>query len=124
MSRADKATISDCLKSIGIDPKVDFEGCESLGDEFNKIKKAYFRKILVAHPDKGGDAAEFRDVQSSWEVLRTLNDEGKIASYAVAENESIKKKYSDIYNEFSKMPTPSWDYFSTAAEEEVPTYKV
>jgi hypothetical protein len=54
MSKKTKESIRECLGAIGIDPSVDFEGCENLPEEFAKIKKAYYRKALATHPDKGG----------------------------------------------------------------------
>ena len=45
---------------------------------------AYFAKILVSHPDKGGDAAVFRDVQTSFESIRQLYDSKKIGSFATS----------------------------------------
>ena len=42
--------------------------CQSLDEEWKAIKKAYFKIILVQHPDKGGDPAIFRDIQTSFEV--------------------------------------------------------
>jgi hypothetical protein len=39
---------------------------------------------LVSHPDKGGDAAVFRDVQTSFESIRQLYDSKKIGSFATS----------------------------------------
>ena len=33
------------------------------------IRAVYLARVLVAHPDKGGDAAEFQRIQGAWEVL-------------------------------------------------------
>ncbi len=33
------------------------------------IKKAYIKKVLESHPDKGGNIEEFRKVQEAYEVL-------------------------------------------------------
>ena len=54
------ATIAKCLASFDVDSASAFAACGNIEDEFKVIKKAYHRKILVAHPDKGGDAATFR----------------------------------------------------------------
>ena len=70
-------TINDCLSSIGVvDPKF-FDGTGSLDEEFSKIKKAYFKKVLVSHPDKGGNADDFRNVQTAFELLRTMFEKKK-----------------------------------------------
>ena len=51
---ASKHTIADCLGDLGVDVNV-LEQCNSLEEEFQKIKSIYRRKILEEHPDKGGD---------------------------------------------------------------------
>lgn len=33
------------------------------------IKKAYRKKVIKAHPDKGGDPEEFKKLQAAYEVL-------------------------------------------------------
>lgn len=43
-----------------------------LDQEFGWIKKAYFKRVLVVHPDKGGSDADFRLVNTGFELLRTL----------------------------------------------------
>jgi hypothetical protein len=59
-------SVKECLASLSDD--IDFAGCTTLQEEFSVIKKLYFKKVLVAHPDKGGDVAAFREVQTSFEV--------------------------------------------------------
>jgi curved DNA-binding protein CbpA len=39
------------------------------GADVAAIKQAYRRKALVAHPDRGGDAATFREVTRAYEKL-------------------------------------------------------
>jgi hypothetical protein len=34
----------------------------------DEIKKAYRRKAMVSHPDKGGDAEEFKSLNEAYEV--------------------------------------------------------
>lgn len=46
-----------------------------------EIKKAYRRQAMIHHPDKGGDADKFKDIQHAYEVLsnpdkRSLYDQG------------------------------------------------
>ena len=38
----------------------------------------YFKRVLSAHPDKGGDPAVFRALQGAWEVLRDLYETGRV----------------------------------------------
>lgn len=45
-----------------------------LPQEFIVLKKMYFSKVVVAHPDKGGDPAAFRALQEAWEEIRELYD--------------------------------------------------
>ena len=74
-------TIKACLKSIGVDDGA-LEGLASLPEEWAVIKKAYFKKVLKTHPDKGGDPDAFRAVQASFEVLRDLYDSAQVASFS------------------------------------------
>ena len=38
-------TIADCLSDLGVTPD-HFANCDSLEEEFNVVKKVYFRKML------------------------------------------------------------------------------
>ena len=80
---APKSTVRSCLASLGVDADA-LRDCADLSEEWGVVKKRYFKKILRCHPDKGGDAAEFRDVNSAFEVLRSLHEKHKIASFARA----------------------------------------
>jgi hypothetical protein len=53
-----------------------FQACQTVQEEWKIIKKAYFRAALDSHPDKGGEAATFRVVDTSFKVLRELLDAG------------------------------------------------
>ena len=74
----------------------------------------------MVHPDKGGDADQFREVQTAFEVLRKIADEESIASFADAADDSTADAYSDA---FGGVRTQSWEFFSAAATETVPTYR-
>lgn len=116
-------TVTECLSSIGVtDPKF-LDGTGSLDEEFSRIKKAYFKKVLVSHPDKGGSADDFRDVQTAFELLRTMFEKKKVASFQTA-GDSSTGAFKDVKKDFERSEMPSWDYYYSAAEESVPTYRV
>ena len=81
-SKASKL-VQECLATLDV-LQESFSGCSTLDEEWKVIKKAYFAKILVSHPDKGGDAAVFREVQTSFESIRQLYDSKKISSFATS----------------------------------------
>ena len=56
-------TLSDCFSQLDC-ALVSLEACKTAEEEWSVIKKAYFKKILQCHPDKGGDAETFRDVRA------------------------------------------------------------
>ena len=115
-----KHNIRDCLAIIG---DIDFEGCDDIAEEFSRIKKAYYKNVLQSHPDKGGDAAVFREVQTAFEVLRELYNTHNISSFA-SQQQQTADNYDTVFQDFGQMPTPSWEYYYTAAAEDVPLYRV
>ncbi|CAM9203075.1 unnamed protein product, partial [Hapterophycus canaliculatus] len=132
-------SVRRCLASIGVDAARDLSRCSSLTEEFTAIKRAYFRKILVVHPDKGGDAAEFRDVNSSWELIRKLYEDRAVGSFADAASAPAQDRYDYDYAQKDSgsrggggsgraSSTPRthmpWQYYYDAAAEDVPPYKV
>jgi hypothetical protein len=74
MSRQGRHTIRECLLDIGIDEAAIFVDCDSLDSEFKILKKAYFKKVLVVHPDKGGTAATFRKTQAAFVSTSDLQE--------------------------------------------------
>ena len=64
-------TVETALAKLSVSAS-SLAACADLDEEWSIIKKAFFRKALVAHPDKGGDTAAFRVVQSAFEALRSL----------------------------------------------------
>lgn len=50
---------------------------EGAGDE--EIRKAYRRRARETHPDVGGDAAEFSEVQQAWELIGTAESRERYA---------------------------------------------
>jgi DnaJ-class molecular chaperone len=55
------------------------------GASVSEIKKAYFAKAKELHPDKGGDAEEFKKIQKAYEVL---NDEERRKMYDMTGDDS------------------------------------
>ncbi|KAK7233334.1 hypothetical protein SO694_00109070 [Aureococcus anophagefferens] len=112
----------------GDDAASAFAACGNIEDEFKVIKKAYHRKILVAHPDKGGDAATFREVNASFEVLRGYFDKKKVDSFAV-EKDTRDFDFDAGGGLRGRRPRPeggfkSWDFYYEASNWDVPTYRV
>ena len=123
-------TIARCLESCAVDAATAFASCGDLAEEFKVIRRAYHRKVLATHPDKGGDAQEFRDVQSAFEVLREFYDRGRVITFRSEENNQTST--SDVFQNAAdyfaakeaRGDTQSYDYYAEAAEEDVPTYRV
>lgn len=122
MSRTRQHTIRECLDKIDVNDEDLFES-ESLEAQFQVLKKKYRSKILASHPDKGGDPAIFREVQTAFEVLRDMYSNGKIISFVLESNKRVDK-YDETWQHFGDMPTASWDFYYEAAEEDVPLYRV
>ena len=95
----------------------DFSPDEGLDEQWARVKKTYFKFILIHHPDKGGDAAVFREINTSFEVLRDLYSGHKIQSFAgVAAgaagedfgfsskvDENAAQHYADLWKEYEKQ---------------------
>jgi curved DNA-binding protein CbpA len=107
------SSVRDCLKEIKVSTE-SLEQCATLSQEFNIIKKAYFKQCLQTHPDKGGDEADFRKLNSCFEILRSIFDAGSTESFL---------KLSESYDPFD-VNIQSFDFYAHAAEELVPTYLV
>ena len=116
-------TVQECLALFGVD-LVRLSACGSVCEEWKVIKKAYFKSILDCHPDKGGDASVFRDVQSAFEVMRVLFDSGKMVSFARQGNDATSSSFRDACTAAASSSTPSWEYYNAAAEEVMPLYHV
>lgn len=126
---SNKTTIIECLEVIGVRLE-HINGADGIEGEFAAIKKVYFKAILVAHPDKGGDASVFREIQTNWEVLRELYDRGKVHGNGFVHYFSVEGKQQKAENvEVHAKATagrnmPSYEWFAEAAEEPVPAYRV
>eukprot|EP00808_Paulinella_micropora_P029881 g25863.t1 len=119
-------TLKNCVEAIigrTISTVDFFQGTQSISEEFAKLKKEYFKKVLVAHPDKGGDPAVFRELRTSWEVLREAFEKEEVTSFAALSAQAAEG-YDKIYTDLDDLPTQPYEYYAAAAEEPVPGYRV
>ncbi|KAJ1459581.1 hypothetical protein M885DRAFT_510713 [Pelagophyceae sp. CCMP2097] len=116
-------SIESCLKAIGVSLE-SLAGCATVEDEFKVIKKVRNDKSREVHPDKGGDPAAFRALQTAFEVLRGLFDTGAVDSFAGSKAQSTSAQYRASAQGFEGVPMPSWDFYADAADEDVPLYRV
>ena len=56
------------------------------------IKDAYRRRVKETHPDRGGNEAEFRQIQKAWKVLRNDQKRERYDKYGETEpNEALRR---------------------------------
>jgi len=94
--------------------------------EGNLSCQAYHKKILVCHPDKGGDPAIFREVQKVFEVLKEIAESHdkhttRFVSFAASGKCTASAK-NDTWSHFEGSVTPTWEFYHGAAEENMPIY--
>jgi hypothetical protein len=107
-------SVPDCLEEIRV-TTASLEQCATLSQEFNIIKKAYFQRCLQTHPDKGGNEADFRKLNSCFEIIRGIYDGGEIDSFL-----KLSKRSYDPFD----INIQSFDFYAHAAAEMVPVYMV
>lgn len=137
---AKKRSIRQSLSILGIENTTVFESCAAArGDEFKIVRKIYLQLVLKAHPDKGGDPQVFREIQTSFELLRDLHtgkrrgawlfseclggQDGKAAK-AKSKQDSNSYDMKDYDTKFDSSEVPSWEHYEEAARQEVPIYSV
>lgn len=114
-------SVHACLAAIGLSVQ-DLCVCTNLTEEFTLIKRAYFKKVLVVHPDKGGNPEEFRNVNTSFELIRSLFEKQAVSSFVnAAETSRARYHDSDAASQSAQQP---WQYYYDAAAAEEPPYKV
>lgn len=119
---SDSTSIHSCLAAIGLGVE-ELRGCTNLTEEFTTIKRAYFKKVLIVHPDKGGNAEEFRDVNTSFELIRSLFEKKAVSSFA--NDAEARDEWNDFDDDVGPSPAAQpWQYYYDAAEEEVPPYRM
>ena len=112
------ATVKGMLEIIG---DVHFEDCTSLEDEWVQVKGAYFKKILMCHPDKGGNAEVFRNVLTTFETLRGMYDGHMLSTFSTELGKAMPSNYPRPSQD---SPAPPWEYYHRAAEDSMPIFRV
>ncbi|KAH8095967.1 hypothetical protein JL720_3304 [Aureococcus anophagefferens] len=100
------ATIAKCLESMDVDSSSAFVACGNIDEEWKLVKKAYYKKILVAHPDKGGDVRGVREVNVAFEVLRGYYDKKKVGSFATAAKKETRADFDREATAFEAAEAP------------------
>ena len=119
---AHSKTVVECLSSLGVTVEC-LQSCASVKEEFGVIKKCYFERALVSHPDKGGNADSFRLLQEGWEFIRELVDGGNVNEEGFRFYFSSGKD-SKCVRSGRVEPVHSYEWFAAAAQVEVPAYSV
>ena len=113
-----------CLDVLGADAEEMAAAEGDLKKEMKAVKKAYLRKVLEVHPDKGGSEEAFREVQACFEVLRDLVDGEKVASLAGARKTNVAAAFKVKVDLSAARTTPSWEFYAEAAQDELPPFRV
>ena len=116
---------AECLEGCGVDAGALAEHA-NLDDQFRAIKRAYHKKMLEVHPDKGGDAVQFRDCRAAFETLRDVFENKFVTSFVTTTAETSTAAADKFRNSYSFDPTftPSWEFYEEAAQEREPRYRV
>lgn len=65
-----------------------------------EIKKAYRKKAIESHPDKGGNEEEFKKISEAYD---TLGDENKRKNYDMSKNNPFSQMGGDPFDIFNEM---------------------
>lgn len=68
-----------------------------------EIKKAYRKKALEHHPDKGGDADRFREISEAYEVLSDPSKKDMYDRYGRVDNNAYQTHGFDMNDIFSQF---------------------
>ena len=85
-------TVKNLLDAVGVPGMDVFDACSDVNEEFAKVKSFYKRRCLAVHPDKGGTAEVFREVNNAFETLRSMFEKGKIQSFKASQTTKTRKK--------------------------------
>lgn len=115
--------VRELLAMLQLSPD-DISGFALVDDEFRAIKKAFFQRALDTHPDKGGDAAEFRKVSYAFNVMRELFEAHEIESFARDADRPVKPAHDEDAEAGEPGPTFSWEFYATVEKSTIPPYRV
>ena len=145
-----KIKVSESLAAIGIRKDEDYAAlkeCATFQDEFKLVRKAYLKRCLATHPDKGGDEQDFRRVNESFEFLKRIYETGKAKSFTTATSRSVGHRHDadddddddddadadyeeeeeefdfDFDANFNFHPS-SYEYYEQAAQQDLPSYRM
>jgi hypothetical protein len=117
--------IASLLEAVGLTSMDSFENCENLEGEWSVVKSCYRKECLRNHPDKGGSAEKFREIQGAFETLRSTFEKGRIDSFRVNETQfNVQEEYDFMYEDVNTYTTPSYDFYAAAEDIDMPKYKV
>ena len=68
-----------------------------------EIKKAFNKKALVCHPDKGGDEQEYKKLQEAYETISDPNKRSLYDKYGKNKGQNNSPFGSDIFSNFFNM---------------------
>lgn len=94
--------MADLYETLGVDP-------DATEDD---IKRAYKRKAMIVHPDRGGDNDAFTALKKAYEVLsdeesRAHYDEtGEVKDHHKPEDEIRSELIKHVYHAFGYYPRP------------------
>ena len=97
------------------------------------MRRHYHRECLKHHPDKGGDVVRFNVVYDTFEQLRELVEQGKVASFTVSTTETPTPTRQMGATASTRRATPaagekrrhpSYGYFQEAMDAGVPLYVI
>ena len=84
----------------------------------------WIKRALETHPDKGGDAADFRALQESFDVVRDLFDKQAVPSNNFSYYFAAGGRHVNADGSCKPTSHSNFDWFEMAAKESVPGYKV
>ena len=114
-------TIEEMYEIVGVGV---FDASVPRDKHLTLIKKAYRKKALDHHPDKGGNIDQFRLLQSAYEYLRDVVYAQDTSSSSSQDNINVRRSEFDAtYKDVCERDIPSWMYYKEAVAEDVPEYE-
>ena len=83
-------------------------------DDYNKIKKSYYKLSFIHHPDKNGDPVLFGEMTEAYDVL--CNEE-------LRKEYDLKSKFGKNYNEYYELFDINYDFSYDDSKEKLERFK-